>query len=104
MDISHTDAIERIARVLAGRRLSINGEGQGRSVAAEVDATWRRHRDDAIAVLSALREPDQRMAACGDVETWSRMVRAALGEPVGAARREPRSWAPEGEIYQKPLG
>jgi hypothetical protein len=103
MENSHTSALERIARVLAGMRLSINGEGQGRSVGAEVDDTWQSHMDEAFAILNALKEPDARMAGAGDTETWTRMVRVALGEEVPSRLVEAASWMQE-ETYQKPLG
>lgn len=78
MDISQTPLIERIARVLAGQRLSSNAEGSNPSAAEAVDLAWREHLDDARAVLRTLREPDQDMAAAGDVAVWERMVRAAI--------------------------
>jgi len=78
MPVSSTDIVERIARVLAARRLSLNAEGEDGSAAAEVNAAWPEHRDDALAVLRTLREPDEAMAAAGDAETWERMVGAAL--------------------------
>jgi hypothetical protein len=81
MTVSETRALERVARVLAGQRLSVNGEGDGTSVAREVDAAWFRFLDDAIAVLKTLREPDAEMAAVGDERIWSAMIHAALGEP-----------------------
>lgn len=79
MPVSITPALERIARVLAGQRLSANAGGDDPSAAPEVDASWHEHLDDAIAVLKTLREPDQRMAAAGDPVMWERMVEAALG-------------------------
>ena len=81
MNISKGLAIERIARVLAGQRISANGDGGSCSAAGEVDAAWRDHVDDAVAVLKTLREPDEVMAAAGDAGIWERMVIAALGEP-----------------------
>lgn len=78
MPVSNTPAIERIARVLAGQRLSANAEGDDPSAGPEVDATWRRHVDDAVAVLKTLREPDPAMAAAGDPQIWHAMVEAAL--------------------------
>ena len=80
MPVSNMDIVERIARVIAGRVLSSNAEGEDPSAAEEVDATWRDFRDDAIAILHTLREPDPAMAAAGDVETWRAMVEAALSE------------------------
>lgn len=78
MEISNTTLVERIARVLAGRRESANAEGDERHAAEIVDRRWRDYRDDALAVLHTLREPDETMAAAGDPEVWEKMVRAAL--------------------------
>jgi hypothetical protein len=73
-----------VARVLAGQRISANGEGDSRSAADAVDAAWRDYVDDAMAVLRTLREPDERMAAAGDPAVWERMVLAALPEGQAA--------------------
>ena len=78
MDISNTPLVERIARVLAGQRLSSNAEGSNPSAGEAVDLAWCEHLDDARAVLRTLREPDEEMAAAGDVAVWERMVRAAI--------------------------
>ena len=78
MPISNTPAVERIARVLAGARLSANAEGSDPSAGPEVDAEWRDHVNEAVAVLRTLREPDQRMAQAGDPQVWEAMVLAAL--------------------------
>jgi len=80
MPVSHTAAIERIARVLAAQRLSANAAGGEPSAASDVDATWFDYRADAAAVLRTLREPDPAMAAAGDPAIWEAMVVAALGE------------------------
>lgn len=87
MDIATTPAVDRIARVLAGQRISANGEGDIESAARAVDAAWNDHRDDALAVLKTLREPSERMAAAGDPAVWERMVLAAIEEaqPAGTA-------------------
>jgi hypothetical protein len=79
MDVAQTDAIERIARVIAGQRLSANADGSDSSAGPEVDAAWPDHRDDAVAILKTLREPDAAMAAAGDPAVWEAMVTAALG-------------------------
>jgi hypothetical protein len=76
--ISSTPAVERIARVIAGRVLSINAEGQDPSAAERVDAAWQDYREDALSILRTLREPDAGMAAAGDVDMWETMVLAAL--------------------------
>lgn len=80
MDISTVNICERIARVLAGQRISANAGGSLASCAAEVDAEWYKHLADAAAVLRTMREPDPAMAAAGDVAVWERMILAALEE------------------------
>ena len=80
MPVSNTSAIERIARVIAGRVLSINAEGNHASAGDLVDDRWRDYRGDALSVLRTLREPDPAMAEAGDLATWERMIEAALAE------------------------
>jgi len=78
MPVSETMIVERIARVLAGERASVNAEGFLASAGDVVDDSWREHLDEARAVLRTLREPDTIMAEAGDVEIWRAMVEAAL--------------------------
>lgn len=78
MDVSTRPIAERIARVLAAQRISANAEGDTESAGAEVDDAWRDYLDDALAVLRTLREPDEAMAAAGDVAVWERMVLAGI--------------------------
>ena len=85
MPVSTMPLAERIARILAGRAASSNAEGDDPSAGPTVDETWRDHRDDALAILHTLREPDERMASAGDAEMWERMVQAALGEAEAGA-------------------
>ena len=80
MPVSNTSLIERIARVIAGRVVSANAEGGQTSAGPIVDSVWRNYRDDAVSVIRTLREPDPAMAEAGDVETWERMIEAALAE------------------------
>jgi len=80
MDVSTGMAVERIARVLAGQRLSLNAGGAHASAGGAVDASWRDHLPDAVAVLKTLREPDEAMARAGDAVVWEAMVLAALAE------------------------
>lgn len=80
MDVSTVNVCERIARVLAGQRISANAGGSLASAAAEVDAHWHEHLADAAAVLRTMREPDPAMAAVGDVAVWERMILAAVQE------------------------
>jgi hypothetical protein len=80
MPVSSTDIVERIARVIAGRVLSANADGEDASAADDVDAVWRDYRADALSILRTLREPDPVMAAAGDLKTWQRMIEAALSE------------------------
>lgn len=85
MPVSETPAIERIARVIAGQRLSANAKGGDPSAAGAVDMEWQSHVDDAVAILKTLREPDRSMAAAGDPQAWERMVEAAVGHGDRAA-------------------
>jgi hypothetical protein len=78
MPVSNTPAVERIARVIAGRVVSINAEGGDPSAGSRVDEIWREYVEDARSVLRTLREPDQAMASAGDAAVWERMVQAAL--------------------------
>ena len=78
MDISTQPAAERIARVLAGQRISANGEGDEESAAELVEDSWRDYLADAAAVLRTLREPDRAMAAAGDPAVWEKMILAAI--------------------------
>ena len=82
MPESNCPLVERIARVLAGAKLSINAEGTNRAAGPDVDRTWRDHVNQALAVLHTAREPDEAMAAAGDVETWRNMVEAAIEQTV----------------------
>ncbi|QDX25087.1 hypothetical protein FPZ54_02975 [Sphingomonas suaedae] len=80
MPISKTSAIERVARVLAADRASANAHGDQHSAGSDVDAAWPEYRDQALAVLKTLREPDATMAAAGDADVWEKMALAAIGE------------------------
>ncbi len=80
MDVSNRPVAERIARVLAGQRISINAEGTEESASPQVEQVWREYLPDAVAVLKTLREPDERMAAAGDVAVWERMILTAIDE------------------------
>lgn len=87
MPVSNTNLVERIARVIAGRVVSINAGGEDSSAGERVDSIWRDYRDDALSIIRTLREPDPAMAQAGDVGTWERMIEAALteaGEGVGS--------------------
>jgi len=78
MPESTTPLAERIARVLAGAALSSNADGSEPSAGDKVDAAWPEHMNQALAVLHTMREPDERMAAAGDGETWRKMVEVAI--------------------------
>lgn len=80
MPVSSTSLAERIARVIAGRVVSINADGDDPSAGDRVDSIWRDYRTDALSILRALREPDPAMAEAGDVAVWERMIEAALAE------------------------
>ena len=85
MPVSSTDIVERIARVIAGRVVSINAGGDDPSAGERIDSIWRDYRGDALSVLRTLREPDPAMAEAGDVAVWDRMIEAALAESEAAA-------------------
>ena len=89
MPVSHLSLVERIARVIAGRVVSINADGDDPSAGDRVDAIWQDYRDDALSVLRTLREPDEKMAAAGDLATWERMIEAALAEAGEGAGEGP---------------
>ena len=78
MPVSSMAVVERIARVIAGRVLSVNAEGEDASASDEVDRVWPEYRADAVSILRTLREPDPAMAAAGDLAIWRRMIEAAL--------------------------
>ena len=82
MPESNRPLVERIARVLAGEKLSSNAEGTNGSAGPEVDRTWREHLNQAQAVLHTMREPDEAMAAAGNVNMWRDMVEAAIAQRV----------------------
>jgi hypothetical protein len=82
MPESNCPLVERIARVLAGSELSSNAEGENAHAGPEVDARWRDHLNQAQAVLHTMREPDEAMAAVGDVAMWRNMVEAAIAQTV----------------------
>ena len=78
MPVSEQPLVERIARVLAGAAHSSNAEGSDPSAGEKIDLVWRQHLNQALAVLHTMREPDARMAAAGDAETWRTMAQAAI--------------------------
>jgi hypothetical protein len=80
MPVSNTSVIERLARVIAGRVVSINAGGEDPSAGDRVDSIWRDYRGDALSILRTLREPDPAMAEAGDLAVWERMIEAALAE------------------------
>ena len=82
MPESKRPLVERVARVLAGAALSSNAEGSDPSAGDKVDLVWREHVNQALAVLHTAREPDEAMAAVGDVETWRSMVEAAIAQKI----------------------
>ena len=80
MPVSNTSLTERIARVIAGRVVSINAGGEDASAGERIDSIWRDYRGDAMSIIRTLREPDEAMARGGDVAVWERMIEAALAE------------------------
>jgi hypothetical protein len=80
MPVANTSLVERIARVIAGRIVSVNADGSDPSAGDTVDGIWRDYREDAVSILKTLREPDPAMAEAGDLATWQRMIEAALAD------------------------
>ena len=89
MPESNRPLVERVARVLAGAAHSSNAEGSDPSAGDKVDLVWPQHINQALAVLHTMREPDEAMAAAGDVETWRTMVEAAIAQRVDPAEPQP---------------
>ncbi len=76
----HTSLVERIARVLCGAEHSANADGSEPSASAHVDQHWPKHRNQALAVLKAIRETDASGASVGDPVTWTRMAEASIAD------------------------
>ncbi|MES2903221.1 MAG: hypothetical protein V4696_03465 [Pseudomonadota bacterium] len=68
------ELVERIARVIAGYRLSANADGAECSAAQSVDGLWAAHQDEATAILKTLREPSPTMVEAGMHGEWSVMI------------------------------
>jgi hypothetical protein len=69
--------IERIARVLAGAEVSANADGDDAHAARVVDETWRSHRNQAMAILHVMREPDAEVGE-PDGAVWRRLIEDAI--------------------------
>ena len=80
MPIANTSLVERIARVIAGRIISINADGDYASAGDKVDEVWHLYQEDAVSILKTMREPDEASAAVGDADMWERMIEAALAQ------------------------
>lgn len=78
MPVATTTLVERIARVIAGRVLSINADGDDPSAGDKVDEVWHLYRDDAVSILKTMREPDAAAARAGDPAMWEHMIEAAI--------------------------
>jgi hypothetical protein len=78
VEFAHMSLVERVARVMAGEALSSNANGSDPSAGDKVDRAWRQHIPEALAVLHAIREPDEAAAAAGDAAIWQRMIEASI--------------------------
>ena len=72
--------LERIARVLAGAEVSANADGDDAHAARVVDESWPNHRNQAMAILHVLREPDPRVEDSAAAEAWRKQIDAAIAE------------------------
>jgi hypothetical protein len=70
--------LERIARVLAGAELSANADGSNAHAADDVDATWRNHRNQAMAILHTIREADPGVRDDAEAASWRKLVDSAI--------------------------
>jgi len=89
MPESNRPLVERIARVLAAAAHSSNAEGSDPSAGEKVDLVWPEHINQALAVLHTMREPDEAMAASGNIEDWTRMIDAAIAQRVDVVEPQP---------------
>ncbi|WP_166041768.1 hypothetical protein [Sphingosinicella sp. YJ22] len=85
MPVATTSLVERIARVIAGRVLSANADGDDPSAADKVDEVWFMYRDDAVSILKTMREPDEAAARAGDPAMWERMIEASIESAAASA-------------------
>ena len=86
MPVSNTSLVERIARVIAGRVVSINAEGDDPSAASAGRFDLARlSRRRPVGDPHACASPTAAMAEAGDVAIWERMIEAALAEAEAAA-------------------
>jgi hypothetical protein len=68
------ELVERIARVIAGYRLSANAAGVVESAAEAVDSEWAAHQDEAVAILKALRDPSPTIEETGMAQEWKVLI------------------------------
>jgi hypothetical protein len=68
------ELVERIARVIAGYRLSANADGLVGSAGDAVDDEWGAHQDEAVAILKSLREPSPTMEETGMAQEWKVLI------------------------------
>lgn len=68
------ELVERIARVVAGYRLSANADGNVVSAGDAVDGEWAAHQDEAVAILKSLREPSPTMLETGMGQEWKVLI------------------------------
>ena len=69
--------LERIARVLAGAEVSANADGDDAHAARAVDETWPNHRNQAMAILHVMREPDAKVGEADGI-VWRRLIEDAI--------------------------
>ena len=77
------ELVERIARVIAGYRLSANADGAECSAADSVDGLWAAHQDEAIAILKSLREPSPTMLEAGMGGEWGVLIEREVAAADG---------------------
>src|SRR3546814_6058256 len=66
MLVSSTPAVARVARVLAGLKLSLNAEGGDTNAGGAVDAGWQDGIENVLSVVGTLRQPGEEMVGIGE--------------------------------------
>ena len=72
------ELLERIARVIAGYRLSLNAKGTKASAGPSVNGEWHAHLGEALAILKCLREPSDAMVKSGMSGDWRALLEAEI--------------------------
>ncbi len=70
--------LERISRVLAGAEISSNADGDDPHAATAVDDSWQHYRNQAMAILHVMREPDSGVQDASEAALWRKLIDSAI--------------------------